>query len=598
MMIADRLLALVAIPIAAGIVCLVLPERFHLAARLTAVVVSAAALAGAASVFMAKPLTPSAYFAVDNLSSCIALGIAAFTLLTAVYSLGAVDRAVNAFCGYLLMTLGSSFAVTFADHLIVLVVFWGILAALLYLMVILGGTAQSARAAKKALIVIGATDALLIFGVAVIGMLAGTFSIQSARIAIDGVLPLVAYLSVAAACFAKAGAVPFHSWIPDVAEAAPTTVTAYLIASLDKLLGIYFLVRISIGIFLMNDISNTILLVAGSLSIVIGATFTLVQRDYKRLLGYCAVSQVGYMVVGIGTGTILGIAGGLFHMLNHAIYETCLFFSCGVVEKKTLTTDLGKLGGLAKNLPVTFASFFIAALAISGIPPLNGFVSKWMVYQGIIASAAGKSPLWAFWLIAALFGSALTLAAFMRFIHAAFLGRPSPGMKAVTEAPAWATVPMALLALACILFGIFAFTVPIPLFIAPALGRVIAYPGVWQPGPATLLIVAGIVAGLVISLMGRRSQSRTVTSFVGGEDAESLERVTGTDFYTTIGQVKGAGFVYARDAEERLDPYTRIGRSLAPLTRALQYAQNGILPTYLIWALLGLAVTVLVLLLR
>src|SRR4030042_5389712 len=111
---------------------------------------------------------------------------------------------------------------------------------------------------------------------------------------------------------------------------------------------------------------------------------SLIQHDLKRLLGYHAVSQVGYMVLGIGTGNPIGIAGGLFHMLNHAIYKSCLFLSGGSVEKKAGTTELDKLGGFAKIMPITFVTFVIASLAISGVPPFNGFASKWMIYQGII----------------------------------------------------------------------------------------------------------------------------------------------------------------------------------------------------------------------
>ena len=151
----------------------------------------------------------------------------------------------------------------------------------------------------------------------------------------------------------------------------------------------------------------------------------LVQHDLKRLLGYHAVSQVGYMVLGIGTGSPVGIAGGLFHMLNHAIYKSCLFFGGGAVEKSAGTTDLENLGGLARSMPVTFGTFLVASLAISGVPPLNGFASKWMIYQGIIESARGGGHLWVLWLVAAMFGSALTLASFMKVVHAVFLGQPS-----------------------------------------------------------------------------------------------------------------------------------------------------------------------------
>ena len=152
---------------------------------------------------------------------------------------------------------------------------------------------------------------------------------------------------------------------------------------------------------------STILLITGAVTIIYAVMVALVQHDLKRLLGYHAVSQVGYMVLGIGTGNPIGIAGGLFHMVNHAIYKSCLFLSAGAVEKRAHTTDLSKLGGLSKYMPITFVSFLIASLAISGIPPLNGFFSKWMIYQGIIATATNKNPLWIIWLVCAMFGLSL-----------------------------------------------------------------------------------------------------------------------------------------------------------------------------------------------
>ena len=112
------------------------------------------------------------------------------------------------------------------------------------------------------------------------------------------------------------------------------------------------------------------------------------------------------MVLGIGTGNPIGIAGALFHMLNNAIYKSCLFLTGGSVQHKTGTTNLDKLGGLAKLMPITFTACLIAALSISGVPPFNGFVSKWMIYQGIVELGREGSKLWVIWLAAAMFGSA------------------------------------------------------------------------------------------------------------------------------------------------------------------------------------------------
>ena len=211
-----------------------------------------------------------------------------------------------------------------------------------------------------------------------------SLSMDRISIPLVGGVAIGAYLCLAIAAFAKAGAMPFHTWIPDMSKTTPTSVTAFLPGSLDKLLGIYFLARISMNLFVMNEAMCLVLLIIGAITIIGGVMMALVQHDMRRLLSYHAVSQAGYMVLGIGTGNPIGIAGGIFHMLNNAIYKYGLFLSAGAVEHRAKTTALDKLGGLARVMPITFVTCVIAALSISGIPPFNGFVSKWMVYQGVI----------------------------------------------------------------------------------------------------------------------------------------------------------------------------------------------------------------------
>ena len=141
---------------------------------------------------------------------------------------------------------------------------------------------------------------------------------------------------------------PFHTWIPDAAVDAPLPFMAFLPASLEKLLGIYLLARISLDMFKLSGGSwiSMLLMTIGAITILLAVMMALVQKDYKRLLSYHAVSQVGYMILGIGTCLPIGIIGGLFHMINHALYKSCLFLTGGSVEKQTGTTDLAKLGGI------------------------------------------------------------------------------------------------------------------------------------------------------------------------------------------------------------------------------------------------------------
>ena len=204
-------------------------------------------------------------FRFDNLSSFVGIFIALFSLLVIIYSVGFMRKrsGLLRYYSYIVLTLVASLGIAFANNLLLLMVFWGFLALLLYLLISFGKKENAPRTAKKAFIIIGGTDALMILGLAFIWRLTGTFQMDKISLALNNKVAVWAYLCLAAGAFAKAGAMPLHTWVPDTAEDAPTPVAAFLPASLDKLLGIYFLARISMDIFRMNyqedvDIQNRI----------------------------------------------------------------------------------------------------------------------------------------------------------------------------------------------------------------------------------------------------------------------------------------------------------------------------------------------------
>ena len=192
----------------------------------------------------------------------------------------------------------------------------------------------AAEAARKSLMIIGGSDALLLFGIVLYWQLTGTTRMDGPAMALDSPLAYIAFLAFMAAAFAKAGAVPFHTWVPDFGEKADAPVSAYLPASLDKLLGIYLLVRCVHDLFVPTPAMYMMLMVLGAVTVITAVMMALVQHDLKRLLSYHAVSQVGYMVLGIGTGTAIGLAGGLFHMLNHAYTSAPCFCAPAWSKKK------------------------------------------------------------------------------------------------------------------------------------------------------------------------------------------------------------------------------------------------------------------------
>ncbi len=538
------------------------------------------------------------FFKFDNLSIFIGIFVAVFSLLIIFYSFGFMNKrkGLVRYYAYILFTMAASLGVVFSNNLILFMVFWGFLGLLLYLLIDYGENQRVTYTAKKAFIIIGGTDALMLLGVAFVWRLTGTMEMDKINIALTSKSAVAAYICLAAGAFAKAGIMPFHSWVPDTAEDAPVPVAAFLPASLDKLLGIYFLARITIDMFVMNLGMNTFLMAIGSFTIIAAVMMALVQHDLKRLLGYHAVSQVGYMVLGIGTGNPIGIAGGLFHMLNNAIYKSCLFLGSGAVEKKAQTTNLDKLGGLAKLMPVTFFTFLIASLAISGVPPFNGFFSKWMIYQGIIENGKAGGALWIVWLVSAMFGSALTLASFMKLIHAVFLGQAFTGTdhlkSKIQKVGPTMWMPMAILAGLCVIFGVFAYQIPLKIFILPSLKTTVTFYGIWDAGAATVLLLAGIVIGILIYLLGTAKKARETEIFVGGESAEQHPdmKLSGVEFYNTIKEIGLLKTTYYL-AEKKLFDIYEVGTKMTfGINRALRYIHNGVLPSYLAWCLLGMSI--------
>lgn len=544
----------------------------------------------------------SELFKVDALSSFVALGIIFFTGLILLYSLKFIQARFGQgqYYTYIILTGLASLVVCLANNLVVLLVAWGFLGITLYLLIALAG-AQAREAAKKTLIIVGGADGLMVLAVAIIYYLTGTLQMDKIRISLSTFNPqlsTIAYLCLALGCFAKAGAMPLHTWVPDCAENALVPVTAFLPASLDKLLGIYLLARVSLDMFVLNSGMNIFLMLVGAFTIVAAVMMALVQHNMKRLLGYHAVSQVGYMVLGIGTGIPVGIAGGIFHMLNNAIYKACLFLTAGSVEQRTNTSQLDALGGLSRLMPFTYISCLVASFAISGIPPFNGFVSKWMVYQGLISQLTVNSAACLFSrviailsLVAAIFGSALTLASFLKLLHAVFLGQGEVlNKKQVREVSVWMWFPQVVLALLCVIFGIFAYQVPLKYFIAPAVGKNIEFFGLWAPDRATLLLLIGALVGLWIYYLGNIKQvNRRDAPYLGTGDIPVEARPTGIEFYRTVKEeLRVFKSIYQKAEAGYFDIYHQARKFTFTITNFLRYLHNGVLPTYLVWYLLGM----------
>ncbi|MFH0878869.1 MAG: proton-conducting transporter membrane subunit [Lentisphaerota bacterium] len=264
----------------------------------------------------------------------------------------------------------------------------------------------------------------------------------------------------------KCGAVPMHFWTPDAYSVAPSSVTAMLVVSSQA--SLYGLFRILFSLYgtALNCVTfGWIVIILGVLSMFVGVTMAIPQKDVKRLMAYHAVSQTGYMLLGVGVGlAVLGdparlkefgltaIGGGLFHIINHAMYKGLLFLTAGVVFYRIGTRNLNKMGGLGHSMPWTMVFFMIGALAIAGIPPFNGFASKLMIYESVFRFSPFLS-------IIAMVVSILTLASFVKVFHSIFMGAPKAEFKDVKEAPLPMLLGMGILAVVVVGFGLFPYKV-------------------------------------------------------------------------------------------------------------------------------------------
>lgn len=590
-------------PLAAGFLALVTPHRWRRFHEAISVLASAVTFVLAWFVFVKKPLgwsiagVEGAVLRVDNLAAFVALFIGLFGVLITFYSVHFMKdhESPNVYYAYILWTIGGSLGAVFSNNLVLLLGFWGFLGLTLYVLISAGGR-KSAQAAKKTFIIIGGSDAAMLLGIAAIWHLTHRLDMDVISLSFNGdILVYVAFLCFIAGAFAKAGVMPLHTWIPDAGEVAPPPVMALLPASLDKLLGIYLLARLTMEMFKVvpHSAMSIFLMTSGAVTILAAVMMALVQHNFNKLLAYHAVSQVGYMVLGLGTALPLGIAGGLFHMVNNAIYKACLFLSGGSVERQAGTAELDELGGLGRLMPITFAVCLIAALSISGVPPLNGFFSKWMIYQALVECGKAGDRLWVVWLVAAMFGSAFTLASFMKLIYAAFLAPRRtpyaiPSMPKEVSPFMW--LPQVALASLCVIFGVFAIQIPIRFFIAPSVAGGLVYDGMWNATLAALLIGAGLVIGVVIFAMGRGMPVRRGTIFTGGEILDDNTGIRPTDFYNTIQDVPVLGALYSWEKEKHFDAYEVGSRVTFFFTNMLRWLHNGVLPTYMIWCLIGMLV--------
>lgn len=394
----------------------------------------------------------------DGLSCLLLVIINLISFMTTLFSVEYIEKRYTSKLRYyslFLLMVGGMNGTVLSGDLFNLFVFMEIASIASYALVGFGCEARELEASFKYLVMGNVASLFVLYGVAFIYGKTGSLNIAD----VAKILKQIPYDNTIGFAFAlliggfmvKSALVPFHAWLPDAHPSAPAPISAMLSGVVIKALGVYVVIRLTFNLFGFNEIIGNLFLYLGILSMMIGVCLALMQMDLKRLLAYHSISQIGYVFVGIGLGTPLGILGGIYHLFNHSLFKSLLFLNSGSIEYATGTRNLNKMGLLYKKMPVTSFSTLIGSLSISGIPPLNGFWSKFII---ILAAIKSGRPFVALW---AVIGSILTLSSFTKVCKYSLYGKgdkfEEEKWEKIEEVGDFMIVPMVILSILCLFTG-------------------------------------------------------------------------------------------------------------------------------------------------
>ncbi|MCD6399813.1 NADH:ubiquinone oxidoreductase [candidate division WOR-3 bacterium] len=399
---------------------------------------------------------------VDGMSVFMALISATVSLVAGIYSLSFIreDGGKGKFYTLLLLILVGMLGMELTGDMFNMFVFLEVLSiACASLIAYRSHFSDTVEGAFKFLVISTISALFVLFAIALLYAQYDLLNIAAlAHVIKYTYLDKIALALLIAAFAMKCGSVPMHFWTPDAYSAAPASITATLVVASQA--SLYALFRVCFTLYgsaLNLTIVGAVIIIFGLLSMFIGVIMAIPQKDIKRLMAYHAISQTGYMLLGVGVGLYLiskpefssygikAMEGGVFHIINHAMYKGLLFLTAGAIYYRLKTRNLNEMGGLGHSMKYTSIFFIIGAMAIAGIPPFNGFSSKLLIYE----AAYKVSPILS---IIAMLVSILTLASFVKVFHSAFMG---PKIHDVEEVPKSMLIAMGLLAFLIIFFGLF-----------------------------------------------------------------------------------------------------------------------------------------------
>jgi len=398
----------------------------------------------------------------DQLSAG-AFVIASLSLLIIIFSKRYVEKALEenkipVYYTLVVLNVAGMIGFVVTGDMFNLFVFMEILSLSAYALVAIGGEKIAEMASFKYLLMGAISSLCILLSIALLYSVLGTLNMRDMAVRLQELssltVPGVALALFMVSFFVKAAVFPLHVWLPDAHAIAPSPISAILsglvvktgIVGILRVLSIY---RIYGGLFDLASL-NFILSWVGAISIIIGAFFAFFQNDIKMMLAYSTISNIGYIILGIGLASTNGLIGSIVHVFNHALIKVTLFLCAGAIIHKTGHRNLSELRGIGRRMPLTMAAMSIGILSIVGIPPTNGFVCKWYIVLGAIQARKF------FFAATLLIGALLILGYYAKIINIAYFREPEEEVT-YDEAPFSMLIPIGILAASCLLLGIFAF---------------------------------------------------------------------------------------------------------------------------------------------
>lgn len=403
-------------------------------------------------------------YVIDLLNGFVCIIIAFIGLMVGIYSIESITKElpnkIIPFYSIFLLLVTGLMGMTITGDIFNFYVFLEISSLAAYALIAMGDRGDGVVASFNYLIMGTVAASFILLGIGYLYAVTGSLNIAD----MQGLLPGIYDSRVVLAALAffmvgfsiKVGLFPLHAWLPDAYTHAPSAASA-LIAGLMTKVGAYAMIRFMFSVFtpeFVIDITRMaeILTWAAALAIIVGSVLAIAQSDIKRMLAYSSISQIGYILLGVGLVNVIGMQGGLLHILNHSLMKCALFLVAGAIFYKTGIRNLHQFQGLGKKMPVTTTVFLIAGLSMIGVPGTVGFTSKWYLALGSIE--AGQ---WIF-VIVILISSLLNIVYFWRVFDNIWFGHPHEVEHIKRdEAPLSMLIPMVILAALCIFFGLFAY---------------------------------------------------------------------------------------------------------------------------------------------